>query len=147
MGLGSWGASLFRFSLLGLIAVAVLMARASPGSDASKLMAGILVLKRVESFVRLGLLGALFLFVVVLGLPWGHQALGIAAGFALYGAIELAALLLRSHYRRAAIGPGNGVALWPTFLRSSCGLCTCFAQHGTSKLQGDDFRVRQLSVN
>src|SRR5437588_2817130 len=56
LGLGKWGSTLFWLTLLFLAVFAVLTANATPGSDSSKLIAGILVLKRAESLVRLGLI-------------------------------------------------------------------------------------------
>ena len=102
LGLSIWGTRLFRLSLLLLVGVALVVASAAPGNDSSKLIAGILVVKRAESLVRLGLVAALFLFVVVLGVSWANQAIGIAAGFGVYGAVELAAIAIRSHYGREA---------------------------------------------
>lgn len=102
LGLWKWGSALFLFALLGLIVLALLAASAAPGNDSSKLVAAILVLKRAESLVRLGLVVALFLFVLILGLPWSNHKVGIAAGFAIYGIVELAVLVFRSQHGRAA---------------------------------------------
>lgn len=102
LGLATWGTRLFNLSFLLLLGLAVVIACAAPGSDPSKLVAGILVLKRAESLVRLGLVAALFLFVLVLGVPWTNQAIGIATGFGVYGAVELAIVAIRSHYGRGA---------------------------------------------
>jgi len=102
LGLREWGRAIFRVSLLGLVGLALLAARAAPGNDSSKLVAAMLVLKRAESLVRLGLVAALLIFVFILGLPWKSPDIGIAAGFAVHGMVELAALAIRSHYGPAA---------------------------------------------
>ena len=116
VGLDHWGSLLFRASLLVLIAVAILQAGKAPGSDANRLMAGILVLKRAESLVRLGLIIALFLFVLVLGLSWTNRAIGIAAGFAFYGVLEFLALTFRTHFGHSA----NGLLKWSSTIAALC---------------------------
>lgn len=102
LGLQRIGTLIFRGSLLALIVFAVVSAASSPGNDSEKLIAGILVLKQAEAFVRIGLLFSLFAFVFLLGLPWSDDVIGIALGFALYGAVELAALAARSYYGASA---------------------------------------------
>jgi len=102
LGLQQWGRGLFRTSLLVMIALAVLAALAAHGGDPSKLVAGILVLKRFESLVRLGLVIALFVFVAVIGLAWNSYMIGIATGFALYGVAEFCGITLRLEYGRSA---------------------------------------------
>jgi hypothetical protein len=47
-------------------------------------------------------LAALSVSVLLLGLPWKHHAIGIAAGFAFYGSIELTMLAARLHVGRQA---------------------------------------------
>ncbi|PYY16382.1 MAG: hypothetical protein DMG61_04470 [Acidobacteria bacterium] len=102
LGLQKLGTVLFRYSLLALVVTAVIVAAMAPGTDADRLVAAILVLKGAQSFVRIGLICCLFVFVLVLGLPWGDYVIGIATGFALYGAVELAATVARSHYGSVA---------------------------------------------
>ena len=101
LGLQQWGMGLFRASLLLLIAFAVLAAAAAHGNEPSKLVAGILVLKRVESLVRLGLVIALFVFVAVIGLAWNSYMIGIATGFAIYGVAEFCGMTIRFEYGRS----------------------------------------------
>src|SRR5215813_2442106 len=81
LGLQGLGAALFRYSLLALIVTAVVVAVVAPGNESDKLIAGILILKRTQSLVRVGLVVCLFFFVFVLGLPWGNYSIGIALGF------------------------------------------------------------------
>ena len=116
LGLQKLGAALFRYSLLLLIVTAVLVAVAAPGHDSDKLIAGILVLKRTQSFVRVGLVGCLFVFVFLLGLPWGNYSIGIAIGFALYGAVESATMLARSYYGAAV----NDIWIWSIVTVAPC---------------------------
>jgi len=98
LGLQKMGSALFRYSLLALIVTAVAVAVMAPGTESDKLFAGILILKRTQSLVRVGLVVCLFLFVFLLGLPWGNYSIGIALGFAVHGVVESAAMVGRSHY-------------------------------------------------
>lgn len=98
LGLKQWGDRIFLWSLIALLAIACFSAANEHGGDSSRLLAAILVLKWAESFVRLGVLAALFISVLLLGLPWRHHAIGIAAGFAFYGSVELAMLAGRLHF-------------------------------------------------
>jgi len=98
LGLQKLGTALFRYSLLALVVAAVVVAGLAPGNDADKLVAAIVVLKGAQSLVRIGLVASLFAFVFLLGLPWADQVIGIAIGFAVYGAVELAVMVARSHY-------------------------------------------------
>jgi hypothetical protein len=108
LGLQKWGTILFRCSLMGLLVAALLTARSVSIGDADKLLALIFLLKRIESFVRLGIVAALFVFVFVLGLPWTQPIVGIAAGFAIYGAVEVVATGVR-----AGSGPiANKTHIW-----------------------------------
>jgi len=98
LGLQKVGTAFYRYSLLLLIVTAVVIAALVSGNESNKLIAGILTLKRTQSFVRVGLVGCLFAFVFLLGLPWTNYSVGIALGFALYGTVELGVTAARSHY-------------------------------------------------
>ncbi|HEU5231855.1 MAG TPA: hypothetical protein VFU50_03265 [Terriglobales bacterium] len=101
LGLKHWGDWIFACSLIALLAVACFSGADAHG-DSNRLLAAILVLKWAESFVRLGVLAALSISVLLLGLPWKHHAIGIAAGFAFYGSIELTMLATRLHLGKQA---------------------------------------------
>ena len=103
-GLQRWGAALFWWSLAMLLLVAVLSAIGTKGGDPDELLAAILLLKHVESLVRLGLIVALFVFVFALGIPWADRVIGVAAGFGIYGAGELVAYSIPSLWGRSAKG-------------------------------------------
>jgi hypothetical protein len=104
-GLQREGTALFRLSLLALIAAAIFVAARSPAADANRLVAAILALKNAESFVLLGMVGALFFFVFVGGLPWSSYTIGIAIGLGIRGTAEVVALAARNHYGRMANRP------------------------------------------
>jgi hypothetical protein len=108
LGLRQWGKSVFWLTLFFLVVFALFTANNAHGSESSKLVAGIIVLKRAESLVRLGLIAGLAAFVFVLGLPWSNHTVGISIGLGLYGAVELVVLVIRLHYGPAA----NQTAMW-----------------------------------
>jgi hypothetical protein len=97
-GLKALGAFLFRWSFLLLLAIAVVIALIAPGKDQYKILAGIYTLKRTVTIVQAGLLGFLFLFASAFGLAWRHYVIGIAAGFGIYGAVELIAMVVRAKF-------------------------------------------------
>lgn len=116
LGLQKYGTAIFRFTLIALIAAAPLVASLSTGSDSSKVMAAMVSLKRAESLVQAGLVAALFVFVFVLGLPCASSTIGIAAGFAIQGAAEIAAWAARAHYGRMA----NRAVTWSVLTAGFC---------------------------
>jgi hypothetical protein len=86
----------FRGAAAVLLAVAVVTAAGSPGTDSSRVLAGLFTLDRSVNIVSGGLLLLLFLCSSYLGLRWKHFAFGIAAGFALDSSVELATFALRT---------------------------------------------------
>ena len=103
LGLQKLGSTIFGVSILVLIVVALYAASAAPGNDADRLVAGIYVVKRADSILRMGLLVSLFVFIFLFGLPWTDYLFGIALGLTMYDAVELAGLAIRAHYGRDAI--------------------------------------------
>lgn len=108
LGLQKLGDILFRFSALLLAALAVVVALISSGSDVNRLVAGIVTMKQAVTIFQVGLLGSLFLAAYALGIPWRHYTIGIASGMGVYSAVELALIVMRSHYGRAY----NGLFSW-----------------------------------
>lgn len=102
LGLRKLGAVLFRGSLVVLIVSAVLWAWISPETERRWMVAAIMLVKRTVTFVQAGLLGFLFVFAFGFGLPWNRYAMGVALGFGLYGAVEMAAIVARATYGHAA---------------------------------------------
>lgn len=111
LGLQNLGRALFRWSMVLLLVTAVLIAWTSPGDEKNKLMAGIFVLKRTLTVVEAGLLAFLLIFVFSFGLAWRHYAVGISLGFGVYGAVELIALVIRTHYGHSVQGIYNLVMM------------------------------------
>lgn len=116
LALRQWGIVLFRCSLAILLVIGLFVTDTTARGDTNKLVATILLLKRTESFVRLGVVGAFLAFVFTLGMPWAHPAVGIAAGFGIYGAVELVVIAARFRYGRIA----NSTYSWTIMLASLC---------------------------
>ena len=91
--------------------VAVIVAWVSPGGDTTRIMAGILTVKRTVTFIESGLLGFLFLFAVTLGVGWQHYATGVCLGFGVYGAVELTAITARAIYGESSTGIFNWIMM------------------------------------
>ncbi len=103
-GIRAVGSLLFRWAFVILVMVAVISAAAAPGADASRTMAGILVLDRSAAVVKGGLLFLLFLFSSYFHLRWRPSAFGIGVGLALYISVALAAVAMRSQFPSFAGG-------------------------------------------
>ncbi|MFL6440147.1 MAG: hypothetical protein ACJ71Q_21425 [Terriglobales bacterium] len=116
LGFRQWGRSVFWLTLLFLMVFALFTANNTHGSESSKLVAAIVVLKRAESLVRLGLIAGLAAFVFLLGLPWSNHTVGIAIGLGLYGAVELLVLVIRVHYGPSA----NQTVMWALMVAAVC---------------------------
>lgn len=97
-GLQKLGKLLLRWSTVILLMLATVSAASAQGSDASRVISGILNLERSVSVVQCGLLFFLFLFSSYFGLSWRHYVFGIALGFGIYGTVELAGFSLRNHF-------------------------------------------------
>jgi len=97
-GVRKLAAIAFRGAAAMLLAAAVLATAASPGTDSSRVLAGLFTLDRSLAVVRGGLLSLLFLLSSYLGLRWKRLAFGIAAGFALDSSVELVTFALRVHW-------------------------------------------------
>jgi len=85
-----WGAGL-------LLALGVLTAYLAPGSEPARALAGILLVERAVRIVQVGLLSLVFLLAGFLRQRWPHFVFGIAAGFGVYCAVQLAAITIRTH--------------------------------------------------
>lgn len=88
--------SLFRWVGAVLVVAAVAAAMAAPGSDANRLVAASLVVTRSVRLVQCGLLLFLFFIYLHLGLSWRRYVFGMALGFALFSAVEMAAVAVRA---------------------------------------------------
>lgn len=89
------GRVLFRWVAVFLLLVAVVLAVAAPGNDASRVVAGILTLDRSLLVMQCGLVLFLVLFLPHLGLSWKHNLVGIGLGFGLYASVQLMLMTLR----------------------------------------------------
>jgi hypothetical protein len=97
-GIRELGWMLLRWSVVVLMAVAVITAASAPATDANPLLAALFAMERSVSVLRGGLLFLLFIFHSSLGLRWAKMSLGIAIGFASVTAVGLITYSLRTHF-------------------------------------------------
>ncbi|MBZ5512165.1 MAG: hypothetical protein LAN70_13480 [Acidobacteriia bacterium] len=97
-GLTMFASILFKWSAALLVLVGAVAAASAPGSDLSRLAAGIVTLDRSATIVQLGLITLLFVATSSLWLVWQRQLFGIAAGMAVIISIEVVALALSTRY-------------------------------------------------
>lgn len=88
---------LFQWCAALLVLLATVVAATSPGTDASRLIAGIFTVEQCFAIVRAGLLLFLFVFARTFGLQLRHYVFGIALGFAVYVSTELGTTAMRGH--------------------------------------------------
>jgi|SRR5262249_4950288 len=89
---------LFQWAFVVILLVAIVTAIYAPGNDPSRIVAGMLVLRRTIGFVQVGLLIFLCLFIRAFAIPWRHYLFGLTVGFALYRAAELLITAARAHW-------------------------------------------------
>ena len=92
---------LFRWSVAGLVLLALSLAAYTGGGDLPGIMVVVVALDRAASIVQCGLLLLLFGFSSYLGLSWRSHVLGIALGMGVFASVELANTAIRSHVGRA----------------------------------------------
>jgi multisubunit Na+/H+ antiporter MnhF subunit len=91
------------FRLVAAVAIvalvfALMMLRFADGpTQADRILESIILLDRSARLLQVCLLITLTLLMSRLGLTWHHYSLGIAAGFAIYSALDLVLLELRVH--------------------------------------------------
>ena len=89
---------LFQWAFVLILLVAIVTAVYAPGNDPSRIVAGMLVLRRTIGFVEVGLLAFLCLFIRAFAIPWRHYLFGLTIGFALYRVAELFITAARAHW-------------------------------------------------
>ncbi|HEX9120774.1 MAG TPA: hypothetical protein VF840_09565 [Terriglobales bacterium] len=97
-GLTMFASILFKWSAAVLVLVAAITAASAPGSDLSRLAAGIVTLDRSATIVQLGLIALLFAATSSLWLVWQRHLFGIATGMAIIISIEVVTLALAARY-------------------------------------------------
>ncbi len=89
------GGVLFRWAMIVLLLIAVVMAISGPqAGNANRIMTGILTMERSMRVTQCGMVLFLFLFSEFLGVSARHHIFGIAAGFGFFGAVDLLAITL-----------------------------------------------------
>lgn len=89
---------LFQWAFVVILLVAIATAIYAPGNDPSRILAGMLVLKRTIGFIQVGLLTFLCIFIRAFAIPWRHYLFGLTVGFTLYRVAELAIEAARTHW-------------------------------------------------
>jgi hypothetical protein len=80
---------LFRWALLVLLLIAVVMAISNPQPAPTRIMQSILTLERSMRVTQCGMVLFLFLFSPFLGISWRQHLFGVALGFGLFGSTDL----------------------------------------------------------
>jgi hypothetical protein len=119
------GTLLFWWAGSVLLLISVVMAASSPGSDANRMMAGLITLERSVRVVQVGLLLFIVLFTSHFKLSWRHCIFGLAVGFGVYAALQLIAVSLRAHIgesanalwgRASVLAYAAGAIVWTRYL-------------------------------
>jgi hypothetical protein len=116
----------FRWALLLLLAIGLVVAAFTRGHDRYFSMYAMHVLEQTASILQVGLLMVLFLFSAYAGLSWRNFVFGIGLGLGIYACIKLAAAALQavlllpdgSPYVNAAVMGAFDVAdvIWIVYL-------------------------------
>jgi len=107
------GTVLFSWTAVVLLVVAIVIAASAPGSDASRMMAGLITLERSVRVVQVGLLLFIVIFASHFRLSWRHCVFGLTLGLGAYAGLQLIAVSLRAHIGESANafwGRASGIA-------------------------------------
>jgi hypothetical protein len=89
---------LFQWAFVIVLLVAIATAVYAPGDEPSRIVTGMLVLRRTIGFVEVGLLAFLCLFIRAFAIPLRHYLFGLTIGLAVYRAAELFITAARVHW-------------------------------------------------
>jgi hypothetical protein len=119
------GGLLFRWTAALFALLAVVAAALAHQSDANWLQAGVVSLTQGVRLVQCGLLMFLFVFAAFSGIAWRSHWFGIAAGFGLFGGVQLAAIAAQAQAGMVSYGTwmwvnmasyNCSVLVWATYL-------------------------------
>jgi hypothetical protein len=96
--------NLFRWAVIILLAISLLVAVSTSGTERDRLIASLLVLDRSASFVQCVVILLLFGLKQALGIPWRNLNHGIALGFGVVSTFACAGFTVRSYSHRAIDG-------------------------------------------
>jgi len=102
-GLRDLGNVLYRWVIVVMFLVSGVFAATSPGGDAQRIVAWVILLERVVRVMQCGLLLFVFLLCSRLGLTWRHYVVGLALGFGAFSSIELTLLTIRTQVGNASL--------------------------------------------
>ena len=112
-----FGRVLFRWAVMVVVLVGVIMAVGSSAVGMNLLLQSILTLERSVRIMQCGLVLLLLFFAPHLGLSWRSRIFGIALGFGVFAAVGLVSYTVRIHYGMAVNGAVT-VAVQASFLCS-----------------------------
>lgn len=93
--------AILMLGLLALLAFNVLLTTNSPGHESHRLISAILLLYRSLAVLQTGMVFVMFLLCRLMALPWRRDfSFGISLGLSVVGAIDIAAVSLRSQVGR-----------------------------------------------
>jgi hypothetical protein len=95
------GNSLYRWTTLLFIVIALGLAWSAPAAGPGKLMATFFVLQRTVRLLECSLLVFLFIFARSFGLSWRNRAFGIALGLGISATVSLATAAIRAQIEPA----------------------------------------------
>jgi hypothetical protein len=123
------GSSLYRWAVLFLLAVALVVAWFAPIPEPNSLMGKFYALQRSVRLLECGLLAFLFIFAHSFGLSWRSRPFGIALGFGVSAMLSLASATIRAQidpvsWNRTAnilalagqVSDLTGVVIWMAYL-------------------------------
>lgn len=98
------GGSLYRWSAVLLISIALVLAWLAPPVDPANIMTSFFAMQRAARLMQCGLLVFLFVFASSFGLSWRNRTFGIALGFGIGATIGLITAAILSQSNPAWLG-------------------------------------------
>ena len=126
---------IFRWATLVLCGISIISGSISPGKDAARIMAAMLVLVRSSNFVLTALLALLFALAAFFGVKWQRTAFTIAAGLGVMAAIDASVIAIRSEAGEIAHPMYSLIA--PLAYNLACGFWVYGAFAKTRKVELD----------
>jgi len=88
---------LFRWAVIVLLAISLLVAASASGTESDRLIASLLIMDRSACFVQCALIFLLFMMKQAVGLPWRRLSHGIAMGLGLIAASTSITMTVRAY--------------------------------------------------
>jgi hypothetical protein len=95
---------LFRWAVIVLLAISLLVAASASGTEQDRFVASLLILDRSACFVQCALIFLLFMMKQAIGLPWRRLSHGIALGLGLISTSTSITMTVRAYSHRQIDG-------------------------------------------